>query len=185
MRLLVAVMLLAAAAAAAAAESPPASQSVTGAAYAFRPNVDDYYPSASRSRIEEGTPRIELCYDERGRPAEVTVVESSGFKRLDDAAVRYGKAVRIRPGTIDGKAQAGCVKFFVRFSLNLREGTPGRSEGALPPVQVPPIRVDIPPPPPPPHVRQMPIPLAPSPPVQSIPLGGETGRRASAESVET
>jgi TonB family protein len=184
MRLLVAVMLLAVTTSAAAAEAPPASQSVTGAAYAFRPNVDDYYPSASRSRIEEGTSRIELCYDERGRPVEVTLAESSGFKRLDDAAVRYGKAVRMRPGTIDGKAQSGCVEFFVRFSLvDSRDGSPGRGEGALPPVQAAPIRIDIPPPPPPVHL--IPIPLAPSPPVQSIPLGGETARRASDESVET
>lgn len=172
MRLLVAVMLLAVATSAAAAEAPPASQSVTVAAYAFTPNLDDYYPSASRSLNEQGTSRIELCYDERGRPVEVTLAESSGFKRLDDAAVRYGKAVRMRPGTIDGKAQPGCVKFFVRFSLvDPRDGSPGRGEGALPPVQVPPVLVDIPPPPPPPPpVRQIPIPLAPSPPVQSIPL---------------
>ena len=31
--------------------------------------------------------------------------------------LRYGKAVRIKPGTVDGKVQTGCVVVPVRFSL--------------------------------------------------------------------
>lgn len=98
--------------------APPAPpRNVTSAGYAFRPNTDDYYPSASRSLQEEGSTRIRLCYDERGRAETVDVDEGSGYSRLDEAAIRYGKAVRIRPGTEEGKAVKGCVRFSVKFSL--------------------------------------------------------------------
>ncbi len=100
--------------------APPAPPSkVTAAGYAFKPDPADYYPSASRNLGEEGLAKVRVCYDLKGKPVEggVTVDETSKFSRLDEAAVRYGKAVRVRPGTRDGKVEAGCVVVPVRFSL--------------------------------------------------------------------
>jgi TonB family protein len=59
---------------------------------------------------------MRLCYDERGKPIEVTLNESSGFVRLDEAAMRYARSVRMRPALIDGLPQSGCVVLPVRFS---------------------------------------------------------------------
>ncbi len=169
MKLPLAVLLLASATAAAAAQpAPPARNSVAGAGYVFKPNPDDYYPAASRELKEEGLTKLKLCYDLQGKPVEVTVDASSGFERLDEAALRYGQAVRIRPGLIDGQPLSGCVLVPVRFSLYSSEQSPEQGERKLPPVQVPPVIIDIPPRPRPPPIG--PIPLAPSPLYRSIPL---------------
>lgn len=98
--------------------APPAPpRNVVGAGYAFKPDPADYYPSASKSLNEEGLAKVRICYDLKGKPEEVTVDESSNFSRLDEAAIRYGKAVRIKPGSVDGKQTTGCVVVPVRFSL--------------------------------------------------------------------
>jgi len=95
----------------------PVRRVTTAVGYSFRPDPDDYYPSASKSLNEEGLARVRVCYDVKGKPETVEPAESSGFSRLDDAAVRYGKAVRIKPATEEGKAIADCVVVPVRFSL--------------------------------------------------------------------
>lgn len=98
--------------------APPAPpRNVVGAGYAFKPDPADYYPSASKSLNEEGLAKVRVCYDLKGKPTEVTADDSSGYSRLDEAAIRYGKAVRIRPGSTDGKVETGCVVVPVRFSL--------------------------------------------------------------------
>jgi protein TonB len=103
--------------------APPAStgtgRNVTGAGYAFKPDPADYYPSASRNLGEEGLAKVRVCYDVKGKPLPdgVAISEGSKFSRLDEAAIKYGKAVKVKPGTIDGKPQADCVVVPVRFSL--------------------------------------------------------------------
>lgn len=155
MRLPVTLVLLACAGtAASAAAPPPASASPNAAAgYAFRPDPADYYPAASGAMNEAGLVKIRLCYDINGKPVEVAVAETSGFARLDAAALRYGKAVRIRPARRDDQPIADCVTVPVQFSppQRLAEG----EAKPLPPVQVPPVLVA--PPPPPPQVRLIPL----------------------------
>jgi TonB family protein len=158
------VMFFACATVAVAAESPPNGIPKSMPRYGFKPLVEDYYPAASRDLKEQGTTKIRLCYDEQGRPIQLTVKESSNFARLDEAAVRWGNAVRISPGLINGRSQQGCVVVPVKFSLEKSQEPPGQGEDRLiPEVQVPPILKDLPLPP-------------PSPPAPSlIPLRGEGG----------
>jgi TonB family protein len=165
MKLPIAVVILAWVTAASAAQPPPPpARSAVGAGYVFKPDPQDYYPSISRELKEEGLTTINFCYDVQGRPVQVTVARPSGYARLDEAAVRLGKAVRVRPAMIDGEPQPACILIPVRFSLDSRPNPspkqpPEQGEQLqLPPVDVPPILKDIPPPPPPP----MHIPLAPS-----------------------
>jgi protein TonB len=165
MKLPIAVLLLILVAAAPAAESPPPDFPVTLPRFAFKPRVEDYYPAASRGLKEQGTTKLRFCYDERGRPDEVTVDESSGFVRLDEAAVRWGKAVRITPGVFGKQPQPGCVKLPVKFSLEKSQEPPEQSDGPLPPLEPPRILIN----PLPPRPPLQPIPLAPSP-IRSIPL---------------
>ena len=49
--------------------------------------VDPIYPPASRRAGEEGTVRVRVLVDEKGRPKDVQVAQSSGFSGLDEAAV--------------------------------------------------------------------------------------------------
>jgi periplasmic protein TonB len=79
--------------------------------------VDDYLPAASRTANEQGTTKVKVCYTDQGKPVEVTVVESSSFARLDDAALRWSKGMRITPGVTGGQSQPGCLVVPVKFTL--------------------------------------------------------------------
>jgi protein TonB len=98
--------------------APPAPPSVTTkVAYAFKPDPADFYPSTSIQLAEEGKGKVQLCFTTAGKVETASITESTGKKRLDDAAVKMGKQVRIKPPTVDGKAQADCVVMPVTFSL--------------------------------------------------------------------
>lgn len=43
--------------------------------------------------------------------------ESSGYSRLDEAAIRLVRLVRVRPGTVDGKVVTGCLVLPIEFRL--------------------------------------------------------------------
>jgi protein TonB len=49
--------------------------------------VEPAYPPASRRLGEQGTVKLKVLVDEKGRPQEIVVGQSSGFPRLDQAAV--------------------------------------------------------------------------------------------------
>jgi protein TonB len=50
------------------------------------------YPPLSRRLREQGTLRVKLDIDERGTVTAATVIRSSGFQRLDEAAVSWIKS---------------------------------------------------------------------------------------------
>lgn len=96
--------------------APPASVTVKYTV-TYKPTVEDYYPPTSVSLQEEGKPVVRICWDNKGKVTEVTVSESSGKKRLDDAAIKYGKQIKFRPGTVDGQAVSECALQRVTFTL--------------------------------------------------------------------
>lgn len=64
--------------------------------------VDPVYPPASRRAGEEGTVRLKVLVDTNGRASNVAVTQSSGFTRLDQAAmeaVRKWRFVAATDGT--------------------------------------------------------------------------------------
>lgn len=62
------------------------------------------YPALSRRLGEEGKLVLRVELDETGRISKATVVESSGYSRLDNAALSAVKTWRCRPATRDGRA---------------------------------------------------------------------------------
>jgi periplasmic protein TonB len=63
--------------------------------------IEPTYPPTSRRLGEEGTVRLKVLVDERGRPKDVQIAQGSGFARLDDAAkdaVRRWKFVAATDG---------------------------------------------------------------------------------------
>lgn len=60
------------------------------------------YPSASERLGEQGISGISLLIGADGRVKETRVDQSSGFRRLDDAALRAFGACKFIVGTVDG-----------------------------------------------------------------------------------
>lgn len=84
------------------------------------PNVDDYYPDASRRLGEEGLTLVDVCVGPDGKLTEPPKVkQSSGHERLDQAAVKVASvgSGRFKPATEDGKPVAKCTQLPIRFKL--------------------------------------------------------------------
>jgi protein TonB len=75
------------------------------------------YPEQARRRGREGTVLVEADVDERGVPAAVRVLRSSGFGILDDAAVEAVGKWRFRPARSTGKTMPGRVVVPIEFRL--------------------------------------------------------------------
>ncbi len=66
------------------------------------------YPLQSIRGNEEGLSRLEVCVDARGRVTSASIAASSSHPRLDDAALKWVRSARFRPGSIDGNPQVMC-----------------------------------------------------------------------------
>lgn len=80
--------------------------------------TDPEYPPASRRAGEAGTVTLKCLVSEQGRCSEISVVKSSGFPRLDEAAVKdVQRNWRFVPGKEDGKPVATWHSFNITFKL--------------------------------------------------------------------
>jgi protein TonB len=76
------------------------------------------YPPASRRAGEEGTVQLQVFVLESGRAGEVKVAKSSGFPKLDEAAIKeVQRNWRFVPGKEDGKPVSMWHTFAVTFRL--------------------------------------------------------------------
>ena len=76
------------------------------------------YPPASRRAGEAGTVQLNCLVSEQGKCSEVSVVKSSGFPKLDEAAVKeVQRNWKFVPGKEDGKPVAMWHTFAVTFRL--------------------------------------------------------------------
>lgn len=83
-----------------------------------RPLTQPEYPPSSRRAGEAGTVILEVYVNANGRPEEVRVKKSSGYPKLDDAAMReVRRSWRLVPGTEDGKPVPMWGQFAVTFKL--------------------------------------------------------------------
>ena len=83
-----------------------------------RPNSRPDYPPTSRRLGEEGSLILTLYVKEDGKVGEAKVQESSGFPKLDEAAVREAvRRWRFIPATLEGKAVAAWHQVKVTFRL--------------------------------------------------------------------
>lgn len=73
------------------------------------------YPHESELRGEYGVVTCLLHVDERGIVTRVDVLATSGYQRLDRAAVEGLKRWRFEPALVDGKPAAGTLRHQVRF----------------------------------------------------------------------
>jgi protein TonB len=86
-----------------------------------RPLTQPPYPAASVRFGEEGTVTLELRVGRDGRVLEARVLRSSGFPRLDAAAIAEARRTwRLRPASEDGRAVEGSYSVRVSFRLDQR-----------------------------------------------------------------
>lgn len=78
------------------------------------------YPVASIRAQEQGVSGIEVCVSANGRVTSASLAKSSGFPRLDDAAIKWVRNARFSPGTVGGSARAMCGHE-VYYEWNLRD----------------------------------------------------------------
>ena len=82
------------------------------------PNQAPRYPYRSRANDEQGRVILRVIVDQRGRAKEVTVLESSGYSRLDKAARKAVKRWRFLPAQKNGQSIQGVVQVPINFVLN-------------------------------------------------------------------
>jgi len=85
---------------------------------AYLNNPKPAYPAISKRLGEEGTVKIKVLIGADGLVKEVRVSRSSGFERLDDAALTAVKQWRFVPGKRNGVAEAMWFDVPVRFELD-------------------------------------------------------------------
>lgn len=86
----------------AAPPAPPAPIVPPDASAATLHNPPPAYPVESRRRHEEGTVRLRVVITVDGRVKDIAVARSSGFERLDRAALNAVRHWRFSPGTQAG-----------------------------------------------------------------------------------
>lgn len=75
------------------------------------------YPALSRKLREEGRVLLRVRVDAEGRPAQVTLHQSSGFGRLDERATETVKRWKFIPARQGGKPVEAWVIVPIQFSL--------------------------------------------------------------------
>ena len=75
------------------------------------------YPIESRRQHEEGTVRLRVLISAQGLVEDVKVAKSSGFDRLDDAALDAVRKWRFRPGTQAGTPVEAAGFLSIPFKL--------------------------------------------------------------------
>jgi protein TonB len=75
------------------------------------------YPALSRRLGEQGRVVIRVLIDKDGKPQQGNIEQSSGYARLDQAALRAAMDWRYVPGRRDGKAQDMWFSVPIQFTL--------------------------------------------------------------------
>ena len=85
---------------------------------AVKRRIDPLYPPSARRLDQEGTVRVRILVDERGRASDVQVARSSGYDSLDDAAVSAVRRWQFIPATENSRAVSAWTEVSVVFRLD-------------------------------------------------------------------
>lgn len=94
---------------------PPRMVSASAVRYVRQPAPQ--FPAQSRRLGESGEVVLKVLVDVEGHPQQVLVQRSSGYPRLDDAAVLAMKAALFKPYLEDGRALSVWVQTPIAFHL--------------------------------------------------------------------
>jgi protein TonB len=85
---------------------------------AVKRRIDPLYPPSARRLDQEGTVRVRILVDERGRASDVQVARSSGYDSLDAAAVSAVRRWQFVPATENSRAVSAWTEVSVVFRLD-------------------------------------------------------------------
>ncbi len=80
-------------------------------------NRDPVYPDMARRRGEQGRVMLRVEVSAEGGPVSITVAQSSGFPRLDEAAAAAVRQWRFEPASREGRALVGVADVPIVFRL--------------------------------------------------------------------
>jgi TonB family C-terminal domain len=75
------------------------------------------YPQEARRKGWEGVVKVEATIGNNGRVEKINLIQSSGYKVLDDSALKAVRKWRYRPATQDGKPVECILQIPIRFKL--------------------------------------------------------------------
>lgn len=104
-------------AAVAAVAAPAPRQARVDAPPRARQTIKPKYPPAAQERGEQGDVVLEFVVTAEGRVGEVTIVRSSGFRELDDAAVATVKKARFVPAKRNRRAVESTARLKLTYRL--------------------------------------------------------------------
>lgn len=96
---------------------PPPPKEIPASAIQYLEPPAPVYPRASRRLNEAGLVIVRVYVDTDGSPRMVQVLQSSGFARLDEAAVEGVRRARFKPYTENGTPTAGWARIPIPFEL--------------------------------------------------------------------
>lgn len=76
------------------------------------------YPEKAKQKNLEGTVYVQALVDDEGKVRKVKVKKSSGYKILDDAALKSAQSALYKPAIQDGKPVAVWVTYSITFDLD-------------------------------------------------------------------
>jgi protein TonB len=83
----------------------------------YRPETELFYPRLSKDIGEQGIVGVQLFINESGEVRSVQIVYSSGFERLDKAAVQLASRIRFKPYLVNGVASRVNAGISIKFQL--------------------------------------------------------------------
>jgi TonB family protein len=75
------------------------------------------YPRESRMLGEGGTAVVRLLVTESGAVSQAQISKSTGYPRLDAAALEATRTWQLRPGTLEGKSRCMWGRFAITFNI--------------------------------------------------------------------
>ena len=84
----------------------------------YKPETELFYPRLSKDIGEQGIVSVQLYINEAGEVRSVSVVKSSGFSRLDNAATQLASRIRFRPYLVNGVPSRVNAGISIKFQLN-------------------------------------------------------------------
>lgn len=96
---------------------PPPARELPASAIQYLDPPAPVYPRASRRLGESGLVVVRVFVDADGMPRQLQVAQSSGFVRLDEAALDGVRRARFKPPTENGRPTAGWARIPIPFEL--------------------------------------------------------------------
>lgn len=97
--------------------TPASPKTIAASAVEYIVSPKPAYPLYSRRAKETGTVMLRVLIDDSGLPAQIVIEKSSGFPRLDEAALAAMRGARFKPYMENGRTLAVWAPAPVIFEL--------------------------------------------------------------------